>query len=197
MTDFFKGSDEPALAYIRKRGYVSYSSAKNVRDCAVPSSYSSPAQDFGKELHSRWLEKTVLTKFDKAGEKKLMEMERALDNHSVAWALRINAVTEVEFKQPCYGVTVLGYIDIDNRPDNVADLKTTRLSSIALFAAEMDFLQAALYMKVSGSENFYYIGICKEPPYKVMVFNVREFPQRLLTAQAELRRLLAYIKMKL
>lgn len=194
MSEF--NDDTLALDYIRKRGYASYSSIKMVRDCEIPSTYSSEAQNFGKELHSRLLENKKLQKFSPVDEKKLADMLKVLRTNSVVTQLLDGASTEEEFKQPYMGVTVLGYLDIKNLP-NIADLKTTRHKTLAAFAADMDFLQAALYLGVTGATDFFYLGIYKEKPYNVMPFSVHQYPARLKAAQADLKRLLKYIKNKL
>lgn len=192
----FTGNDKPAIDYIRKRGYASYSSMKNVRDAVVPSFVSTPAYDFGKELHSRDLEKKKLKTFSKEDEAKLKAMLKVLAESKVVQRLKDGAKFEQEFKQPLYGVTVLGYIDIDGT-DAVSDYKTCWHDNTKRFISEMDFLQAALYTKVRDKRDFYYIGICKEPPHVLMIFNVQQYLERLKFAQVELKNLLTYIKLKL
>jgi len=192
----FRGDDKPALDYIRKNGYASYSSIKLVRDCEAPNRFfSSPATEFGKELHSRLLENTILKKFPLEIEKQLDAMLLKLRSDIVVQRLLKGAKTETQFKQSLLGVMVLGYIDIDNK--DIADLKTTSLKNKKTFIASMDFLQAALYLAIRKKKNFYYVGINKEPPYPLMIFNVQEYPDRLKEAQDELKRLLKYIKSKL
>lgn len=188
--------DSFALDYIRKRGYASYSSIKNVRDCEIPgSSISKNYHVFGKELHSRFLENTKLEKLPKDEEAKLTAMLLSLNSNPIVNKIMLNTQREVRFHQELKGVMVLGYIDILG--EHVADLKTTRHSTMAAFALDQDFLQAAMYMAVTNKKDFYYIVISKEKPYKSMVFNVRQYPVRLLLAQQELNRLLKHIKKKL
>lgn len=189
-------SDKAAIDYIRKRGYASYSSMKNVRDCVVPSFVSSAAYDFGKELHSRDLEGKRLKTFSKEDEAKLKAMLKVLAESKVVQRLKDGAKFEQEFKQLLYGVTVLGYIDIDGA-DAVSDYKTCWHDNVKRFTSEMDFLQAALYTTVRKKRDFYYIGICKEPPHALMIFNVQQYPEHLKLAQIELKNLLTYIKYKL
>lgn len=189
--------DSHALEYIRKRGYASYSSIKNVRDKEVPTFFTSPALVFGKELHSRHLEKTQLEKLSAEEEKHLRAMLRVLDESKVVQQLMRGCKTEVEFKQMLLGVMVLGYIDIDSRPLHVSDLKTTSTTSLAAFVRSMDFLQAALYLAVSGAKDFYYIGINKKPPYPLFIFSVSQYPDRLKAARKEMETLLKYLKKKL
>lgn len=193
----FEGSDEAALEYIRKRGYCSYSSMKNVRDKNEPSSYSSEAQNLGKELHSRLLEGIKTATLSPGDEALISILLSKLRSHPVVKILLANSKNEVEFKEKVYGVNTLGYLDIDNRPDNISDLKSTSCTSMKAFVAQMDFLQAALYMRATGSKNFYYIGACKIKPYPIMVFNVLEYPDTLQRAQIELLKVLTYIKSKL
>ena len=187
--------DKPALDYIRKRGYASYSSIKNVRDCVVPSIVDAKYFTFGKELHSRLLENTKIEKLTKPEELILFEMLNNLRANPIVKRLLNGAKCEDKFYQELYGVMVLGYIDINNK--DIADLKTTRHTKLSNFAADMDFLQAAMYLSVTGKKNFYYIGISKATPYNLMIFNTADYPERIKAAHKELKRLLTYIKSKL
>lgn len=192
----FSGDDTAALDRIRARGYCSYSSIKCVRDKEQPSHKDEKYFKFGKELHSRHLEKVTLEILSVDEEKHLRGMGRALESNSIVRRLMTGARVEVKFFQELYGINVLGHIDIWNR-ENLADLKTTYLSNPRTFAAKTDMLQAAIYLTVTGAKNFYYIGICKLPPYKIMIFNVNEYPERLAAAKVEMKKLLKYIKSKL
>lgn len=192
----FQGDDGPAIDYIRKRGYASYSSLKNVRDKEIPQYKTTTYFKFGGELHSRSLENHILDKLSEAEEIQLLGMRRKLWTHPIWRKLMANAKVEVEFKQPLWGIIVLGYIDILNK-DSVADLKTTSCGSMKQFVESMDFLQAALYLAVTGFKDFYYIGICKRAPYEVWIFNVNQYPDRLAAANKQLRELIAYLKTKL
>jgi hypothetical protein len=191
----FQGDDAPAIDYIRQRGYASYSSLKNVRDREIPQVINAKYLTFGKELHSRFLENKKLETMDEAQEKQVDAMIKSLRAHPVVKLIMKGAKTEVKFHQKLNGVWVLGYIDILNF--DIADLKTTRLKNFKQFAASMDFLQAALYLAVTKKKDFHYIGICKEAPYEVIPFSVRQFPDRLEAAKEELNTLLAYLKKKL
>lgn len=192
----FQGDDGPALEYIRQRGYASYGSLKNVRDKIVPTVSDAQHFKFGKELHSRYLEGIVLEKLSASEERQLKDMIETLKANAVAASLLKGAEVEVEFRKKIYGFPMLGYIDI-KKPNNLADLKTTRHSNMRAFVESMDFLQAAVYLKATGAENFFYLGICKQKPYHVMPFNVRQYPVRLKKAETELQQLLAYVKRKL
>ena len=88
---------------------------------------------------------------------------------------------------------VSGYIDI-LPPKDVADLKTTRHKNQHDFAANMDFLQAAMYRAVTKRKDFYYIGIQKEKPFNVFIFNVHQYPDRIRQADEELKYLIKYVK---
>ena len=70
----FESTDAAALDYIRMRGYCSYSSMCNVREKREPSTYSSPAQIFGHELHSRFLEHKKLVTLEPYDEWRLKQM---------------------------------------------------------------------------------------------------------------------------
>jgi hypothetical protein len=91
---------------------------------------------------------------------------------------------------------VLGYIEILPAKTSIGDLKTTRHKNLHDFAANMEFLQAALYLKATKRKDFFYVGIQKEAPYKVFVFNVRQYPDRMEKAFNELEYLLKYVKQK-
>lgn len=204
--------DTAALEYIRARGYASYSSIKNVRDCVVPSYSDAAWFKFGKELHSRLLENKITEKLSVEEELILTDMLYALRNNAIVKRLLAKSRNEIDFGPlaalkkygtktgilvpSVQGVPVYGRIDILNA-DNICDLKSTKITSRQPFIDSMDFLQASVYMKVTGRKDFYYIGACKQKPYTVTVFNVREFPERLAAAELELRRLLMYIKSKL
>lgn len=187
--------DTAALDYIRKRGYASYSSIRMVKYCAIPSTYSGPAQIFGKELHSRFLEKKRLQKLSKEQEIQISGMMDALDSSLIVKRLMRGCKVEQKFETKLLGLNVLGYIDILGA--DVSDLKTTSHTNMVNFAKSMDFLQAALYLAVTGKKNFYYIGITKIEPYTVLPFNVCEHPKRMELANKELKRLVLYIKSKL
>jgi len=122
-------------------------------------------------------------------------MTEAIHSNPVAAKLLKGARTEVKFHQKLMGVMVLGYIDILNFA--VADLKTTRHSTMKQFVSSMDFLQAVLYLAVTGKKDFYYIGICKQEPHNVMVFNVNEYKSEVKKKEDELKMLLKYLKTKL
>lgn len=191
----FEGDDRAAIAYIQARGYASYSSMVNVRDKKVPMVVTTQYYTFGKELHSRFLEKKKLETLSVTEEKLLKAMVKNLERHPVVNKIMEGAETEVEFNEKVNGLPVYGRIDILN--SMVADLKTTRHGRLQNFAASMDFLQAALYTKVTKRKDFYYVGISKEPPHEVMVFNVHQYPKRMAEAVDELNYLTKYIKRKM
>jgi len=205
--------DRAALDYIRKRGYASYSSIKNVRDCVEPTAYKEEVwHTFGKEHHSRLLEKKRLTILSLDEEKKLALMMQAMERNMIAKRLLIKSVNEIDFGPRAvldkykskrgivvpsiYGVPVYGRIDILNT-DSICDLKTTKLTAMAAFVAAMDFLQAAIYLAAVPRKDFYYIGQSKVEPHVVMPFAVSQYPALLDSAQMEMKSLLKYIKSKL
>lgn len=192
----FTDSDEAALAYVRKRGYASYSSMINVRDKRVPEVWKeTPAYRFGKELHSRFLERKKTCTLSASEEYMLKEMVHNLAADVMVQKIMDGAKCEVEFDEKVNGLRCFGRIDILNFA--VGDLKTTKHTQRTPFIVSMDFLQAALYTRVKKLKDFYYIGISKIPPYNVMVFNVNQFPERIEAAHKELNRLTVYIKNKL
>lgn len=193
----FGGDDTAALDYIRQRGYASYSSIVRVREKKDPEPYKTTAYyEFGKELHSRYLENTKLQTLSPPEEKVLESCIASLLKNAVASKILQGAECEVEIRKPVYGLPVLSRLDILNKT-LVGDLKTTRHTKFANFAASLDFLQAALYMEIAKRNDFYYIGISKVAPFKVFIFSVNQYPQRIKRAQVELYKLIKYIKSKL
>lgn len=188
-----------ALEYIKNRGYASYSSMKNVRDCEIPSKFvEGPWLAFGKELHSRALEGIVLDKLSTSEEKLLKAMLKSLKDNALVQGLWKSGVFEDEFKKKVYGVNTLGYLDHwCKKRKIVTDLKSTRLTSHNQFVESMDFLQAALYLYVTGAKEFYYVGISKTAPHNVFIFAVSEYPGKLMDARLQLEYLLKYINTKL
>lgn len=194
----FSGDDSAALEYIRKRGYASYSSIKNVRDKEVPMRSSAKWFDIGTEVHARLLENKVTELTNDEDELMVRLMLRSLKDNAIVRRLLEGSNNEDKFHQDLWGLSVLGYIDINNKKQRaIGDLKTTRLTKLHQFIGAMDFLQAAMYRAVTGFDDFYYIGISKVKPYDVMVFNVLQHKQRIKDADDELKRLIKYIKGKL
>jgi len=193
-TTEFGGSDKLALDYIKKRGYASYSSLVNVRDKREPRIFSAAYFDLGKEVHSRFLEKKILNKQAEEDTPRAIKMVKSLENHPVVSKIMKGAKVEQQFHQPLWGLQVLGYIDILPPKLDVGDLKTTRHKNVKVFAAEMDFLQAALYLAVTKRKSFHYVGIQKSEPYKVLLFNVNQYPEKLQKAHDELKYLIKYVK---
>lgn len=191
----FSGSDKLALDYIRQRKYASYSSMCLVRDKKDPQPFvETEYYEFGKELHSRFLEKKKIKTLSPENEKLLKKMLNSLADDPMVCKLMEKAKCEVEFDEKVNGLRVYGRIDILTFA--VADLKTTRISNKATFERAMDFLQAALYTRVTKLKNFYYIGISKKPPHNVMVFNARNHLY-FESANKQLDQLTKYIKSKL
>lgn len=195
----FGGSDALALQYIRDRGYCSYSSMKNVRDKEDPKPFvETPYYQFGKELHSRFLEKKkIMTLTDLRENEKLLKIciNKLADNTLVCKVME-NATCEIDFNEIIMGVKLFGRIDI-LAPVHIGDLKTTRVTSMKQFVEAMDFLQAALYCRVKKLKDFYYIGISKVSPYDVFVFNARHIQQKWNDANDQLDYLLRYLKTNL
>ena len=191
--------DKPALDYIRKKGYASYSSITNVRDCKIPTKVDEVYFKFGRELHSRLLENKVLEKLSAKEEQMLAAMLAKLRANAVVKQLLSKSLNEQWFPKgfELHGLRITGRIDILNGKDNVCDLKTTRLTNMKAFVESMDMVQASLYKLATGVKDFYYIGCSKLPPHNVMVFNVNQYPDKIKEADKELIRLIRYIKSKL
>lgn len=192
----FGGSDKLALDYIRKRGYCSYSSMCNVRDKRDPFTYSSVAQNFGHEFHSRFLEKKKIVTLSQPEEQILKKMICNLGDDPMIIKLMQDAEVEVEFREKVNGLVMYGRIDILN-PYAVGDLKTTSCTSMRPFALSMDFLQAAIYKKVKKRKDFYYAGSCKVEPHHPMVFNANYHALRMKQAEDQLDYWSRYIKNRL
>jgi hypothetical protein len=182
-----------AIKYIKEKGYVSYSSLCLYKNGDEPTPSNAAYFTFGTELHSRFLEKKKIEKLDKEQEKQLKLMIKSLEASPIVTKLMKNVKVEQLFKEKILGVNTLGRIDVLGKT-YCGDLKTTRLNSMPAFVNSLNFLQPALYLRATGLKDFYYIGISKQAPYKVMVFNVREKPKELQAAQNELTLLLKQLK---
>lgn len=212
MAEF--NDDSYALAYIKNKGYASYSSMKMVRDCQVPMKWSADYFDIGTAVHSLLLEHkldaTIRAKLTLYQLWEVKMMLQSLAQSPIVRNLLSDSVNEDRFPSQIKnkkgklidgppvkvnGLPVLGYIDINNR-NAVGDLKTTRHTKKIQFINSMDFLQAALYRRVTGKKDFIYIGVCKST-YEVFTFNVMEFPARIKQADSELNYLTTYIQGKL
>jgi len=187
----------PIIEYIRKRGYVSFSSLKNLRDGTMKTYTANINFDIGTEVHSRWMEKTkTKTRWNADHEKNINAMVNALNEDKISSGLLKGAAVEVEFDKIINGVRVFGYIDILPKIKLIGDLKTTALISGDAFIKQMDFLQAALYLKAMNREDFYYIGISKIT-HAVFPYRVSKYPDRMMAANKELITLLNYVKEKI
>lgn len=194
----FIGDDTYALEYIKTRGYASYSSLRNVRDKLEPSKMPTDFYKFGSELHSRFLEDKVGELLDDRLEVQMSKMITSLRaNKLVRTVMATEGMkTEVEFRSPLLGLPILGYIDID-APKFVADLKSTHITKLPDFVKAMDFMQAALYLRMRpNAKHFYYLGISKVAPYRVMTFDARDYATRLHDADEILLKTIKYVKEK-
>lgn len=188
-----------ALQYIKERGYASHSSLKRYINGEAPSNFvGSEAQIFGKEVHSRWLEKKRLAKMSASFEMLCNAMIAALAANRIVASLMNGSLVEQEFKVKILGVMMLGYFDIINWTKKyVADLKTTKCTTLAAFVSSLDFLQAAIYLRATGFKDFFYIGITKSVSPKVIVFNAKDYPELLSKADEELVKWLGILKIDL
>lgn len=197
MAEF--NDDTAALKYIEKRGYASYSSIKNVRDCVIPTKWTASYFDIGTAVHSLLLEhcldKEIAAKLTPDMKLQVKLMVRSLASNAIVCALLKGSSNEEKFLKPINGCPVLGYIDI-NGVNAVGDLKTTRHTSKSQFIKDMDFLQAAIYRQVTGKKDFIYIGISKVS-YEVFTFNVNEYPSRIKAAEESMHQLTKYIASKI
>lgn len=191
----FEASDEAALEYIRMRGYCSYGSMKNVRDKLEPSTYSSTAQNFGKELHSRFLERKKLTTLSIQEEVMLRHMVCNLAEDPIVCKIMEGAQVEQEFDVKINGLRMYGRIDILSTI--VGDLKTTKEVKLFPFVKSMDFLQAAIYKRAKKRKDFYYVGSSKVWPHAPLPFSANNFSVLMKQADDELDYYSRYIKKKL
>ncbi len=194
MAEF--NDDIPALEYIRVKGYASYSSLKMVRDCQIPTKFNAAWFDLGTAVHSLLLEhkldpevKARLTP-DMLIQVKLMLS--SLCENAIVQKLLKGSKNEDKFDIKINGLPVIGYIDINNI--ELGDLKTTKHTSKAQFVKDMEFLQAAIYLKATGKKDFIYIGASKTKPYEVFTFNVNEYPDRLKEAFNQMNSLTKYVR---
>jgi hypothetical protein len=192
----FGSNDKAALEYIRMRGYCSYGSMVNVRDKREPSTYSSGAQDFGKELHSRFLEKKKLVTLKPEEERMLKLMTCNLADDPIVQRLMEGALVEQEFDVVINGLRMFGRIDILTSV-SVGDLKTTRHNMLAPFVRSMDFLQAAIYKRAKKKKDFYYVGTSKVYPHPPLIFSANSYPGFMKVADDQLDYYSRYIKSKL
>ncbi len=187
--------------YIRRRGYVSYSSLKNLRDQEMIQIQPKSEVYFevGTELHSRFLESTELKKFDAETEAQLSGMLASLYKDRLVQSLLKHPllVCEREIRQPMNGVPLVGYVDMDAAPVFGADLKTIGHTNEKRFVESMDFLQPAVYSKARGFKDFYYIGISKVKPYPVFTFNAMTYKDRLNESKIQLENLLTDVKKRI
>lgn len=192
----FFSSDEQALDYIRMRGYCSYGSMSNVRDKKIPEPFKiTPYYTFGKELHSRFLERKKLQTLPPDDELRLRHMVCNLSDDPMVQRIMEGALVEQEFDVKINGLRMYGRIDILTFA--IADLKTTSQTKIIPFATSMDFLQAAIYTRAKKKKEFYYVGSCKLPPYQPMIFSTLQYPGKLKEANDQLDYYSRYIKNKL
>lgn len=200
---FPKLDDSLALQYISERGYASYSSLKNVRDCKNPYEPFERKEyfDVGTELDANWLLGISKIPDLSPENRKIVDgMHLALQKHKMASLLRADANTQAKIDMKLEGVPFIGYIDIQ-KPKYDADLKTFWHSNPKQFIADQDFLQAACYMKADKKSDFFYIGASKEKPlpgklHLICTYSVLHFPARIKASQKELHTLLKYVKKK-
>lgn len=187
------GGSRIALEIAQAKGYVSYSSLVRIRDGVTEVFQGNAATEEGFELHSRFLEKKKTARvFDAEVEKRLTNMESALNADALVSAIMRVSMVELPFDQILDDVRVFGRLDILSN-DFVADLKTTSCTTMNAFVASLDFLQAALYLRVTDRKDFYYVGVSKIN-LQVFVFRVAKYPGRMKEANKELDELLKYVK---
>lgn len=187
--------------YIKRRGYVSYSSLRNLRDQNMVQLQpkSEVYYEVGSELHSRFLEKQEIKKFDAETEAQLEGMLKSLYKDRLVQSLLKHPLLtcEREFRMKLNGVPVLGYVDMDAAPIFGADLKTIGHKNEKRFIDTMDFLQPAMYCRARNMKDFYYIGISKQAPYEVFTFNARTYKDRMNEAFIQLENLLTDVKKRI
>ncbi len=94
----FEPSDKLALQYIKEKGYASYSSLKNVRDCVDPTKKTSAVWfDVGTEVHSRFLEKKKpILKLSKEDTASVVSMVEALELPDAVRALLLSGHADAD-----------------------------------------------------------------------------------------------------
>jgi hypothetical protein len=192
----FEGSDKLALDYIRQRGYCSYSSMVNVIQKRDPEPFKETTYyRFGKEHHSRFLERKKTCQLTLPEEKALKEMVYNLAEDALVQKIMENVQVEQEFDVVINGLRMYGRIDILGA-DLVGDLKTTSIPNLHAFRAKMDLLQVVIYKRAKIRKNSWYIGSCKLPPYHPLVFKADNLPA-IREAEQQLDYYTRYIKSKL
>lgn len=179
--------------YSKTEVYVSYSGLKMYRDCGIPFGFRPRFFLFGTELHAKFLEKKSVEKLTRVEKALLKLMLAALWANAIVRKLMANVKVEQVFKKVIHGFNCAGRIDILHKA-YVADLKTTSCTSLKAFVTSMDFLQVAMYLAATGLKDFYYIGISKVLPYKIFIFNAKDYPERLALANMELKKYLGLLK---
>lgn len=129
--------------------------------------------------------------------KKLTAMVAKLYANKIVLALVKDSVREVSYFASFFGINVRMILDV-RQPTTGSDLKSTDCRSFADFLAKAIeygyFRQALIYMLGVGLKDFYFIGICKEPPFEIFIFNVNDYPKELAYAREELDFLLYWYR---
>lgn len=127
--------------------------------------------------------------------KKLTLMLAKLYAHKIVLALVKDSIREEAFYVNIGTAKVKMILDI-KQPwcKRGADLKSTNCKNFADFLAKAIlygyFRQALTYMIGAELKEFYFIGICTEPPHEIFILNVNDYKKELAYAQEELEFLL-------
>lgn len=190
-------NDYGSLDRIRNNGYASYSSLSALwTGSDNPLTGDEPFLKFGNELHSRFLERSVVDTLTPSEEELLARMLSRLDKHPQVQMLMRNVLIEQRVDGMLGNfLPFLGYIDIQHTK-YLADLKSTQCTTLKPFVESLDFLQPLLYLQMTKLKDFWYIGISKQN-CSVLLFNVREYPAKMKEAELKLKTLLKYVKTNL
>jgi len=159
-----------------------------------------PFQKFGREFHKRVLEpKKKRCKLSKPEEHMLRNMIASLCAHPVFKKLLLESKKEILKFGKIDGVPVRGTFDIDKPTvSTIADPKTTAAPNYMAFigsAIKYGYpRQAWLYMRIGKAKYFYFFGIQKQPPWKVLIMDVSRFPQEMAYYEQEAKFLLYFYK---
>lgn len=127
--------------------------------------------------------------------KKLTEMLTKLYEHKIVLALVRDSIREEAFYVNLGPVRVKMILDVKQVHSKTgSDLKTTDCKTYSDFLAKAKeygyFRQADTYMLGAGLKEFYFIGICKEPPFEIFILRVNDYRKEMAYAREELEFLL-------
>lgn len=152
---------------------------------------------FGNTLHLCCL--TGSRNFGKIDTQKAVNMTENFRAHPVVRSLMEKAIVEKKRYAVINGVMISLILDIEQpHVRRASDLKTTTAKSLREFiekAIELDyFRQGETYIIARKLDDFFFIGLGKNPPHSIFIFSVNEYPEEREYAREELALLLYWHK---